>query len=1021
MTPSTPVVSLCLCCALLGGPAFAQVTPAPASEVKPEVIELSPFLVNTSSDLGYVAENTLAGSRLNTKLRDTASSVSVFTKEFLDDAAITDIRELVEYSVNSEMDTNSQGASSEQNRIIGGHALYSGIQIRGLIASFGMDYFTSITPSDPYRVGRYEDSRGPNSILFGIGSPGGLLNQSSKIAETHRNSANIRYGTGKWSRSRLEVDGNYVLLKDKLAVSIAALDQENGGWRAFDFQDKERIFGSITYKPLRSLTITAMGEKGRDINAVIRSFSEVEQVLAWYDNRQALGVNAVTLVPNNALPTVAQQALGINTRDGNRTGLNRRAIFIENDGVVFDAIGTYLSGSYNTNTARAPDGTPGVTTTALRIYDPGFFPLNGNAAGPGMNRNQTLKNYTFTVDWQPTKNLIFNLGHNFQETEAVVNLMNGNNPILRGEVNRTLGVGGANNPYAGRLYFDGAWTRDIHFGDSRETRLSASYTLDTKSKWWGLHRLAGSASRTNVRDERANSWLVLAGKPFNAVASNANNRLTTRYYITEGDYGTYRTGDWRALPSAVNFGGQNYNLAYANVEAGGADNGGMKQEMDSLMGAVQSFFFKGKLVTTFGYREDKVDNLQLGYYDDPIRGDVVDRNPSKATLNKMVGQTRTAGLVYHVTDWVSLIANKSSNVGIPPLARTVFPDGNLAPLSKGQGEDYGIGLDLLEGKLNARFVYFKGSEQGRVTAPVANLLRDRNIRVMDAFATVLVGAGRPFAQSEWDALRKTYTPPVSSISSDFDSDGYEARVTANFTRNWRLVANYSYTDSGRTNLAPEAIAWYGLKQNDSVLLQNGVTQNAQGQFVVDPSAFESGGAVAKWIELGGRSPAANLSTLQTSTAVSIAQEIFDLVDTLNDEREQQLKRWGVRPHKISLFTAYDFRTGLLNGLTVGGGWRWRSANVIGSNSKGEEITGKVITAADLMIGYNWKPKGLKGRVRFQVNISNVFDRTDIIPSRLAISETAPDGFNIPGGRGVAYSRYDLVQPRDWRLTTTYSF
>ncbi len=1021
MSPLTPIVRSGLLCLALGGSAHAQVAPVPSSPPPSEVVELSPFLVNTSSDLGYVAENTLAGSRLNTKLRDTASSVSVFTKEFLDDVAITDIRELVEYSVNTEMDTNSQGASSEQNRIIGGHALTSGIQIRGLIASFGMDYFTSITPSDPYRVGRYEDSRGPNSILFGIGSPGGLLNQSSKIAETHRNSGSIRHGTGSWSRNRTEVDGNYVLIKGKLAVSLAALHQENGGWRAFDFQDKDRVFASITYKPLRSLTVSAMGETGRDVNAVIRSFNDVEQVLAWYDNRNVLGVNAVTLVPNNANPTAAQMAVGIVARDGNRAGNNRRAIWIENDGVVFDAIGTYLTGSYNTNTVRAPDGTPGATATALRMSDFNLYPRNGNAAGPGMNRKQTLKNYTFTVDWQPTKNLIFNLGHNFQETNAVVNLMNGNAPILRGEANRTLGIGGPANPYAGRLYFDGTWTRDIHFGDSRETRLSSSYTLDTKSKWWGRHRLAAAISRAQVRDERANSWLVLAGRPFNAIASNANNRLTTRYYVTEGDFGTMRTGDWRKLPKTVSFGGRDYELAYANVDAGGADNGGMKQTMDSLLGAVQSFFFEGRLVTTFGYREDRVENIQLGYYNDPIRGDVVDRDPAKGTVNNMVGQTRTAGLVFHVTPWLSVIANKSSNVGIPPLARTVFPDGNLAPLSKGEGEDYGLGFDLLDGRLNARFVYFKGSEQGRVTAPVANVLRDANIRIMDAFGSVLVGAGRPFAQSEWDTLRRAYTPPVSSISSDFEAEGYEARVTANLTRNWRLVANYSYTDSGRTNLAPEAIAWYGFKADGAVRLQNGVTQNAQGQYVVDPSKFESGGAVAKWVELGGRSPAADLSTLQTSTAITIAQEIFDLVDTLNDEREVQIKRWGVRPHKISLFTAYDFRSGRLNGLTVGGGWRWRSANVIGSNSQGQEITGKVITAADLMAGYNWKPKGVKGRVRFQLNVSNLLDRTDFIPSRLAISEQTPDGFMVPGGRGIAYSRYDLVAPREWRFTTTYSF
>jgi outer membrane receptor for ferric coprogen and ferric-rhodotorulic acid len=154
-----------------------------------------------------------------------------------------------------------------------------------------------------------------------------------------------------------------------------------------------------------------------------------------------------------------------------------------------------------------------------------------------------------------------------------------------------------------------------------------------------------------------------------------------------------------------------------------------------------------------------------------------------------------------------------------------------------------------------------------------------------------------------------------------------------------------------------------------------VTQDSSGRFVVDPSAFAAEGAVARWIELSRQNPAADLSTLTTTNGQTIAQEIFNLVDTLNANREDQQKRWGVRPHKISLFTAYDIKRGRLNGFTVGGGWRWRSANVIGSNSRGDEITGKVLTAADLMFGYTRKFRGVPGRFRFQLNISNLFDET----------------------------------------------
>jgi hypothetical protein len=246
-------------------------------------------------------------------------------------------------------------------------------------------------------------------------------------------------------------------------------------------------------------------------------------------------------------------------------------------------------------------------------------------------------------------------------------------------------------------------------------------------------------------------------------------------------------------------------------------------------------------------------------------------------------------------------------------------------------------------------------------------------------------------------------------------------VTTNLTRNWRLVANYSYTDSRRQNSGAEIHAWYGLKKGEGNRLVQGVTQDAGGNYLVDPSAYEAGGTVAKWIELAGQHPEANPATLTTSNGETVAQEILSLVDTYNDLTEQQDKRWGVRPHKISLFTAYDFKEGALKGFTVGGGWRWRSSNVIGSDSQGNEITGKVITANDLMLAYTRKFDRLPGRIRFQVNISNVFDKTDIIPVRLSTSTSAPDGYLLPGGRGVAYSRYDLVAPREIRFTTTLSF
>jgi hypothetical protein len=209
----------------------------------------------------------------------------------------------------------------------------------------------------------------------------------------------------------------------------------------------------------------------------------------------------------------------------------------------------------------------------------------------------------------------------------------------------------------------------------------------------------------------------------------------------------------------------------------------------------------------------------------------------------------------------------------------------------------------------------------------------RNTRVSDALESALVGAGRPYTVAEWAPIAAALNPPATAASSDYESDGYEARVTANLTRNWRLVANYSYTDTLRTKVGDEIADWYGMNRDGNRLVQ-GVRQDASGQFVVDPSAYDANGTIAKWLELAAKHPDANVGTLTASNGLTVAEEIFNAVDVLNDAKEVNEQRWGVRPHKVSLYTAYDFKEGRLRGLTTGGGWRWRSANIIGRTSSG---------------------------------------------------------------------------------------
>jgi hypothetical protein len=93
----------------LGSVAHGQgVAPAPVSPAPAEVVELSPFVTTAGSEKGYVATSSLAGSRVNTALKDIAAQIDVMTPEFLNDIGATNVDEAVAFSTNN-------GGPNEQN------------------------------------------------------------------------------------------------------------------------------------------------------------------------------------------------------------------------------------------------------------------------------------------------------------------------------------------------------------------------------------------------------------------------------------------------------------------------------------------------------------------------------------------------------------------------------------------------------------------------------------------------------------------------------------------------------------------------------------------------------------------------------------------------------------------------------------------------------------------------------------------------------------------------------------------
>ena len=94
---------------------------------------------------------------------------------------------------------------------------------------------------------------------------------------------------------------------------------------------------------------------------------------------------------------------------------------------------------------------------------------------------------------------------------------------------------------------------------------------------------------------------------------------------------------------------------------------------------MQSFFWKNRIVTTFGLRKDKAEITQYGYDPNNVDyGDQVDRSIVDQ-VNNFNGRSISAGGVFRVTRMLDVLYNTSTNIGIPDPNRTVLPEGDLTP------------------------------------------------------------------------------------------------------------------------------------------------------------------------------------------------------------------------------------------------------------------------------------------------------------------------------------------------------
>lgn len=244
------------------GGLMAAYSHACAQQVEGPTIELSPFVVQAGHG-EYLASSTLAGTRINTNLSDVGASITAMTKLILDDTDSLNLNDLLVYAGNTE----SSGESGNYSGQDGGTSFVFNPQesqrIRGLgAASISRNLFRTSLQWDSYNVSQVEIVRGASSILFGQGSPAGVINVNLvKPNFKDLNEVKLRFDNNGSFRTTFDL--NKVLIDDRLAIRLIGLSDDKKFRQAPSFQKDQRLFGAAQWNLSKNLTIRANGERAK--------------------------------------------------------------------------------------------------------------------------------------------------------------------------------------------------------------------------------------------------------------------------------------------------------------------------------------------------------------------------------------------------------------------------------------------------------------------------------------------------------------------------------------------------------------------------------------------------------------------------------------------------------------------------------------------------------------------------------------------------------------------------------------
>ncbi len=973
-----------------------------------EVINLSPFVVSSEGDEGYRASNTLSGTRMNTSLLHTPAAISVLTKEFLDDIGAENVGDMLKFAMSSEHERSDPSGGIQQ-------AFDVRATIRGFTESvISRDYLPNmvegrgILASDRFNVDRADLSRGPNSILFGAGRPGGALNLTSKRAVLNGRQRSVTLTVGNFAKKRTEFDFAVPLIKDKLALRTNGVWEDREGWFEFEMQRQKGFALATTYQPFKGTQVRAGVERMVRDQVTGGNFPHADFGYSrWVKNGSPLAGNPL-LPGTNPAPTLLRS---INTQQVVFAPQVRPQPFrlsMVGADLRPDLPGAQASGFWETiSGANAPIG-----NTVDDPYWGQVIPANAYLAGPGRNANYNYTLYSVFID-QRVGGLNFEFGYNRTTyrrgfTQSAANAIGDPNPVLPGAYyadGDSAITGGRNpgtllpdiaraNPFVGLPYVQGQVTQQLFDQRSESMRASVGYELNLTRRhpWWGRHSFAGSWQHNNnvFGNGVVGEYNIAPGN--SQPIDSATNIIFRRTYLDFWSPGGARGAldpwanpipDAKGLKAAYIF-----NNSYPWNET----------KSTSGMLAAQSRFPGDRIVLTAGYRRESIDNnnASLGGERLPNSTNLWITRPfifDDSTAASYSGATKTFGAVVMPLPWLGFSYNQSESV-FPQSNFTDIYDRLLVP-SKGEGRDYSMRLNLLDGRLYVNVSTYRNIGQDQFHDVTSNTVRGQGIPVLNNILTTMLRTGQPLPASL--TARGTTQVGTSKYRETVTSDGRgsEIEITGRLAPGWSVSLNYARPEIVFTDLAPSI---------------KGLLAENQAVWDGSRSPLESTPAtVATFVRARDNTPSRDF-VLNPATFNDAYDYVQSLVDIVNYGTGKPPLSFG--GESFNAFTSYRFSEGvpaLLRSARVGFGANYRGPAVIGFDAANDNnpIYGQSSILFNLMIGKQIRIR--RGQsLDLQLNVENLFRQENLLPFSAATPGTV--------------LRYQLPRVRHgWTVRATYMF